>query len=117
MSSCGAPKLSFENIVISEDVKKDTNEPIDPKNEFDISAKQIFASVEYTRYKGSDIWQFKWTYLESGEIALDKGDKYNKDEPNTIFGGIVSSNIYTLDDQKLYLQEIIRLNFLTMENL
>jgi len=101
LSSCGPPKISFENIVISEDVKKDTNEPINPKNEFDISAKQIFATVKYTGTKGSDNWQFKWTYLESGEIALDKGEKYNKDEPNTIFEGIVSSNIYTLDDAKI----------------
>ena len=100
LSSC-TPKLSFENIVISEDVKKDTNEPINPKNEFDISAKQIFATVKYIGTKGSDNWQFKWTYLESGEIVLDKGEKFNKDEPDTIFEGIASSNIYTLDDTKI----------------
>ncbi|MBE3089799.1 MAG: hypothetical protein IMZ45_02025 [Actinobacteria bacterium] len=100
LSSC-APKLSFENIVISEDVKKDTNEPINPKNEFDISAKQIFATVKYIGTKGSDNWQFKWTYMESGEIVLDKGEKFNKDEPNTIFEGIASSNIYTIDDKKI----------------
>lgn len=101
LSSCGPPKLSFENIVISEDVKKDTNEPINPKNEFDISAKQIFATVKCIGIKGSDNWQFKWTLLESGEIVLDKGEKFNKDEPNTIFEGIASSNIYTLDDKKI----------------
>ncbi|MBU4450982.1 MAG: hypothetical protein KKE35_06790 [Actinobacteria bacterium] len=100
LSSC-TPKLSFENIVISEDVKKDTNEPINPKNEFDISAKQIFATVKYIGTKGSDNWQFKWTLLESGEIVLDKGEKFNKDEPNTIFEGIASSNIYTIDDKKI----------------
>ena len=100
LSSC-TPKLSFENIVISEDVKKDTNEPINPKNEFDINAKQIFATVKYIGTKGSDNWQFKWTYMESGEIVLDKGEKFNKDEPNTIFEGIASSNIYTIDDKKI----------------
>ena len=100
LSSC-TPKLSFENIVISEDVKKDTNEPINPKNEFDISAKQIFATVKYIGTKGSDNWQFKWTYLESGEIVLADGEKFNKDEPDTIFEGIASSNIYTLDDTKI----------------
>jgi hypothetical protein len=98
LSSC-TPKLSFENIVISEDAKKDTNEPINPKNEFDISAKQIFASIKYIGTKGSDNWQFKWTYLESSEIVLDKGEKYNNDEPNTIFEGIVSSNISTIDNK------------------
>ena len=99
LSSCGPPKPPFENIVISGDVVKDTNEPINPKNEFDISAKQVFATVKYFGKKGSDNWHFKWTYLESGEIVLDDGEKYNNDEPNTIFEGIVSSNISTIDNK------------------
>ena len=98
LSSC-TPKLSFENIVISEDVKKDTLEPINPKNEFDISAKQICATVKYIGTKGSDNWQFKWTYLESGEIVLADGEKFNKDEPNTIFEGIVFSTRSTIDNK------------------
>ena len=99
LSSCEQTKLSFENIVMSEDVKKDTNEPINPKNKFDVSTKQIFATVKYIGAKGSDNWQFKWTYLESGDMVLDKEEKFNKDEPNTIFEGIVASNIYTIDDK------------------
>jgi len=92
-----APKLSFEGIVISENAKEDTNEPINPKNEFDISQKQIFATVKYTGTKGSDNWHFKWTNLDSGEIILDDGEKYNNEESNTIFEGIVSSNIFALE--------------------
>jgi hypothetical protein len=99
LSSCGPPKAPFENIVVSGDVVKDTNEPINPKNEFDISAKQIFATVKYFGKKGSDNWHFKWTYLESGEIVLDDGEKYSNDEPNTIFEGIASSNIFALDNK------------------
>jgi len=101
LSSCGPTKPPFENIVISGDVVKDTNEPINPKNEFDISAKQIFATVKYFGKKGSDNWHFKWTYLESNEIVLDDGEKYNNDEPNTIFEGIVSSNISTIDNKTI----------------
>src|SRR4030042_4301319 len=101
LSSCGPTKPPFENIVISGDVVKDTNEPVNPKNEFDISAKQIFATVKYFGKKGSDNWHFKWTYMESGEIVLDDGEKYNNDEPNTIFEGIVSSNISTTDNKNI----------------
>jgi len=101
LSSCGPSKPPFENIVISGDVVKDTNEPVNPKNEFDISAKQIFATVKYFGKKGSDNWHFKWTYLESNEIVLDDGKKYNNDEPNTIFEGIVSSNISTIDNKTI----------------
>ena len=99
LDSCAPLKLSFENIAISGDVVKDTNEPINPKNEFDISAKQIFATVKYISTKGSDSWHFKWTYSESGEIVFDDGGKYNNDEPNTIFEGIVSSNISTINNK------------------
>ncbi len=61
------------------------------------SGKRII--VKYFGKKGSDNWHFKWTYLESGEIVLDDGKKYNNDEPNTIFEGIVSSNISTIDNK------------------
>lgn len=100
LSSC-TPKLSFKSIVISEDAKKDTNEPINPKNEFDISAKQIYATVKYTGTKGSDNWHFKWTFLDTGEIVLDDGEKYNDKEPNNIFEGIVSSYISTVENKTI----------------
>lgn len=100
LSSC-APKLSFQSIVISEDAKKDTNEPINPKNEFEVSSKQIFATVKYIGTKGSDNWHFKWTLLDTGDIVLDDGEKYNTEEPNTVFEGIVSSNISTVENKTI----------------
>jgi hypothetical protein len=90
-SACAPLKISLENIVISEDVKKETSEPINPKNEFDVNTKQICATVKYTGAKGSDNWQFKWISLDSGEIVVDDRGKYNKDEPDIFFEGTVSS--------------------------
>jgi hypothetical protein len=100
LAACSAPKLSFGEIVISEDVEKDTNNPVNPKSEFGINARQIFATIKYTGVKGTDSWRFKWTYEKTGETILDAGKKYNEDQPEGYFQGIMASNIYIENDTK-----------------
>jgi hypothetical protein len=99
-AACSTPKLSFGEIVISEDVEKNTNNPIDPKSEFDINSKQIFATIKYTGVTGADSWRFKWIYEKTGEMILDAGKKYNEDQPDGYFQGIMASNIYIENDTK-----------------
>jgi hypothetical protein len=98
--ACSSPKLGFGEIVISEDVEKNTNNPISPKSEFDINAKQIFATIKYTGVTGADSWRFKWIYEKTGEMILDAGKKYNEAQPEGYFQGIMASNIYRENDTK-----------------
>ena len=101
LAACSSPKLGFGEIVISEDAEKNTNNPINPKSEFDIKAKQIFATIKYTGVTGADSWRFKWIYEKTGEMILDDGKKYNEAQPEGFFQGIMASNIYIEDDTKI----------------
>ncbi|PIU28468.1 MAG: hypothetical protein COT09_04845 [Candidatus Hydromicrobium americanum] len=101
ISSACTPKLTFEDIVISSSIEKDTYKPLDTKTEFDISAKHIYATVKYSNTKGGDNWRFKWTNLDTGETVLDKGDQYNKDQKENYFEGILESEIYPLDESAI----------------
>jgi hypothetical protein len=100
LASCSSPELGFGEIVISEDAEKNTNAPINPKSEFDINAKQIFATIKYTGVTGADSWRFKWIYEKTGEMILDAGKKYNEAQPEGYFQGIMASNIYIANDTK-----------------
>ncbi len=87
--------------MISEDAEKNTNVPVNPKSEFDMKTKQIFATIKYTGVTGADNWRFKWIYVKTGEIILDNGKKYNEAQPAGYFQGIIASNIYITDDTKI----------------
>ena len=99
LPACAPPKLTFGDIVISSGIEKDTNKPTDPKTEFDITAQHIYATIKYSNTKGEDNYRFKWTYLDTGEIAVDKGDQYNKDQKERYFEGIIESDIYPLNEK------------------
>jgi hypothetical protein len=101
LTACSTPKLSFGEIVISEDAEKNTNVPVNPKSEYDMKSKQIFATIKYTGVTGADNWRFKWIYVKTGEIILDNGKKYNEAQPAGYFQGIIASNIYITDDTKI----------------
>ncbi|MFZ3386900.1 MAG: hypothetical protein WA120_06975 [Candidatus Hydromicrobium sp.] len=101
ISSACTPKLTFEDIVISSGIEEDTNKPLDTKTEFDISAEHIYATIKIFGVKGGDNYRFKWTNLDTGETALDKGDQYNKDQKENYFGGILGSEIYPLDESAI----------------
>ena len=98
LSSCSQPSLFFEEIIISEDIQKETNIAVIPKNEFDENTKKIFATVKYSRARGSDVWGFKWTNTENNMVVFDKSAAYKESQPDSYFSGIVSSDIYVTDD-------------------
>ncbi|GEM_PF-6657024 len=77
--SCQTPKTEFEDIQISSKIEKDTNTPVDVKNKFDITAKEIFATINYFGVKGEDNWKFKWINLETGKTILENEGKFNQD--------------------------------------
>jgi hypothetical protein len=101
ISSACTPKLTFEDIVISSGIEEDTNKPLDTKTEFDASAEHIYATIKIFGVKGGDNYRFKWTNLDTGETALDKGDQYNKDQKENYFEGILGCEIYPLDESAI----------------
>ncbi len=100
-TSCGPPLLSLGEIVISPEVVKDTNEPVNPKSNFDVHTSQIYATISYTGAMGKDGWRFKWTNTTTEEDVLDNSQKFSEDQPDSYFEGIVASNIFITDDSKI----------------
>ena len=101
ISSACTPKLTFEDIVISSSIEKDTYKPLDTKTEFEITAQHIYATIKYSNTKGGDNWRFKWTNLDTGETVLDKENQYNKDQKENYFEGIIESDISPLDESSI----------------
>lgn len=111
LTACGPPKLTFENIVISSSIEAETKEPLDTITEFDINADHIYATVRFSGAKGSDNWRFKWTYLDSGEIVLDKGEQYNKEHMEQYFEGILESDIYPKNENSIIMPGNYKVEF------
>ncbi|MBM3707973.1 MAG: hypothetical protein FJW69_06505 [Actinobacteria bacterium] len=109
--TCGKPELTFGQIVISEDIEKDTNLPINHRTEFEVTSKQIYATIKYEGAKGSDSWQFKWYNMDLEEIILDSINKYNESQPNAYFKGIIASNILKTDEAKIFQPGIYKVDY------
>jgi hypothetical protein len=60
LPACSPPAMSFGDIVISEDIDKESGAPVGTGNEFDININKIVATVSYSGVKGADKWAFKW---------------------------------------------------------
>lgn len=115
--SCGPPQLSLGEIVISPDVVKDTNEPVNPKSNFDVNASQIYATISYTGAMGKDSWRFKWTNTTTGSDVLDNFQKFSEDQPDSYFEGIVASNIFITDNSRIIPPGDYRVDFYLNEEL
>jgi dipeptidyl aminopeptidase/acylaminoacyl peptidase/uncharacterized protein (DUF2249 family) len=96
-------KPTFENIVISSSIEKDTLKPLDEKTEFEASAENIYATVKYSNVKGEDNYRFKWTNLDTGETVLDVENQYAKDKEGKYISGTIMSRI----DPQLFKLKII----------
>ncbi len=98
-ASC-TPELSFEDLVICEDMNEDTFEPVNVKNEFNIEVKKICACIEYSGVKGEDSYRFSWTNTDTGENVLDKTVKYAEGESG-YFDGCAYSYISLTGEGKI----------------
>ena len=90
MSSC-AKETIFGSLTMCESVKEDTYEPVDPKNEFDLFTKGIWASINIQNVKGTDSYRFLWKNEKSGEIFADVSGKYKEGETRYLEGWFASS--------------------------
>ena len=102
-SACTLLQLTFEDIVISSSIEKDTLKPLDEKTEFEASAENIYATIKYSNAKGEDNYRFKWTNLDTGETVLDAENQYAKDQK----GKYISGTIMTKIDPQLFKLKII----------
>lgn len=79
MTSCKKETV-FGNLTICESVKKDTYEPVNPKNEFDLFAKGISAAIKIENVKGIDNYRFLCKNSKTGEVVSDINGKYKEGE-------------------------------------
>jgi len=86
----------FGEVVICESLNKETYEPINPKNEFEMSVKEINATIKLTNVKGTDSYRFLWKNTKTGEVILDKTGKYKEDDDRYLTGWF-SSMLYLKD--------------------
>lgn len=94
------PELTFGDLVICEDLKQDTHEPVGPKNEFDARVNKICASIKFSGVKGEDNYRFNWINLDTGETALDETLKYSEEEKGYL-EGYAASYIYATEEIKI----------------
>jgi hypothetical protein len=101
LPACSPPAISFGDIVISEDIDKESGAPVDTGNEFDINIDKIVASVRYSGVRGADRWAFKWINLDLNQTVLDVSREFNGQNPDSFFQGTVSSDIFASDQSKI----------------
>ena len=53
-------ETSFGELVICESLNQDTFEPVNPKNEYEMSIKQINATINLVNIRGTDSYRFVW---------------------------------------------------------
>jgi len=90
-------ETTFGEVIICESLNKETYEPINPKNEFEMSVKEINATIELTNIKGTDSYRFLWKNTKTGEVILDNTGKYKEDDDRYLKGWF-SNTIYVKDD-------------------
>ena len=88
LSSCQKP-VSFDSMLICENINEKTLEPEGIKNTFDNTVKRIYSAVKYSNAGIKDIYFFTWTNLDTAEkITSEKYDFSNKKDLTT--GYIIS---------------------------
>ncbi|MHB1348114.1 MAG: hypothetical protein ACYCXK_11565, partial [Candidatus Humimicrobiaceae bacterium] len=89
-ASC-AKETIFGSLTLCGSVNKDTFEPVDPKNEFDLFDKNISAAINIQNVKGTDLYRFLWKNEQTGEIFADVSGKYKEGETRYLEGWFASS--------------------------
>jgi hypothetical protein len=91
--SCGKIEPVFGKLIICESFNKDTFEPINPKNEFDLFSKEIGATINIKNIKGTDNFRFLWKNTKTAETIADVTGKYMEGETRYLEGWF-ASNIF-----------------------
>ena len=73
-------ETTFGEVIICESLNKETYEPINPKNEFDLFTKEISATIKVENVKGTDNYRFLCKNSKTGEVVADINGKYKEGE-------------------------------------
>lgn len=84
-------ETTFGEVIICESLNKDTYEPINPKNEFEMSVQEINATIELTNVKGTDSYKYLWKNTKTGEVLYEATGQYEKDESRYLKGWFSST--------------------------
>jgi hypothetical protein len=84
--SCGKIEPVFGKVIVCESLNKDTFEPVNPKNEFDLFAKEICVSIDIKNVKGTDNFRFLWKNTKTSETIGEDTGKYNESEKGYLQG-------------------------------
>jgi hypothetical protein len=90
-SSCGKVEPVFGKLIICESLNKDTFEPVNPKNEFDLFTKEIGATIDIKNIKGTDNFRFLWKNTKTAETIVDITGKYMEGETRYVEGWFSST--------------------------
>ncbi len=90
MASC-TKESSFGQLTICESVKADTKEPDIVKNEFDINAKEIIATIKILNVKADDNYRFTWKNAEDDSIVTEVSEKYLEGKKGLISSFLMSN--------------------------
>ena len=84
-SSC-TRQQEFGDLIICSEVDPVTFSPLDTKNSFDIGIQKIFAAIEVSGVRASDIWKFIWINEDSEEVIAQSTDRYSSEGSGYIEG-------------------------------
>ena len=70
----------FGNLITCQSLNKDTFEPVNPANEFDLFSKEISATINIQNIKGTDNFKFLWKNEQTGEVIGEYSGKYKEGE-------------------------------------
>jgi len=84
-------ETSFGELIVCESLNQDTFEPVNPKNEFEMSVMQVNATINLTNVKGTDSYKFIWKNTETNEVISDFTGKYKEDEKGYLKGWFSTS--------------------------
>ncbi len=90
-------ETSFGELVICESLNQDTFEPVNPKNEYEMSVKQINATINLVNIRGTDSYRFVWKNSETNEVISEFTGSYKEGE-NGYLKGWFSSTIFVPQD-------------------
>ena len=85
-ASCGKIEPVFGKVIVCESLNKDTFEPVNPKNEFDLFAKEICVSIDIKNVKGTDNFRFLWKNTKTSETIGEDTGKYKESEKGYLQG-------------------------------
>ncbi|MCL4385036.1 MAG: hypothetical protein M1479_02945 [Actinobacteria bacterium] len=88
----------FGNLTLCQSLNKDTFEPVNPTNEFDLFSKEIAAAINIQNVKGTDSYRFLWKNEQTGGVIGDINGKYKEGE--TRYGSGWFSSTLTVGEGK-----------------